>query len=166
MLVLNGKHSTWCPFHVPQKSQSVMKYLMDSIEEELGSKLPIAPCYSEAWMWLSEQGRLNCLSPERKSLLECSGPREEQDLDMHYLLGFAVACLHVLTTEQQIGLHLGASTSMHELYGQSDRCWGCYKVTRNKAVNLKHTFWHQKHSLLHFESLSILCPFSRFSQLQ
>lgn len=53
MLVLNGKHSTWCPFHVLQKSQSVMKYLIDGIEEELGSKLPIAPCYSEASTWLS-----------------------------------------------------------------------------------------------------------------
>lgn len=36
------------------QSQSVTKYLTDSIEEELGSKLPRAPCYSEAWMWLSQ----------------------------------------------------------------------------------------------------------------
>lgn len=40
---------------------------------------------------------------------------------VHLLLVFAVACLHLLTAEQLVGVHLEASTSIHVLYKQSNR---------------------------------------------
>lgn len=86
----------------------------------MGASYPEHPAVQKLEHGFHEQGKLDSLSPERKGLSECSSPREEQDLDVHYLLVFAVAYLHLLTAEQLLGLHLKASTSMHVLYRESN----------------------------------------------
>lgn len=40
---------------------------------------------------------------------------------VHLLLLFAVACLHLFTAEQLVGVHPEASTSVRVLYKQSNR---------------------------------------------